>query len=179
MSKPPVSDAAIREATGRDWSGWRVELDAWAGSLGHRDIAKRLKDEYGLSPWWAQTVTGGWEVLTGRRETHEMPGGFQATASKTIAADAEVITAAFTEPAVFAGWGPQGKLAVSSSKPGRTVNGRWEAPAGGRVSVHLASADGKTRITLSHEKLANATDCERLKTAWRAALATLKERLES
>lgn len=179
MSDLPVSDAAAEQATGRNWAGWKAELDLWAGDLEHAAIARRLKDEYGLTPWWSQMVTGSWEIMTGRRDRHQMRDGFQATASKTIAADPELISAAFTEPYVFSGWGPEGRLVVTTSKPGRSVSGRWEGDGGGRVSVHLAHEGGKTRITLSHEKLTGPEDCDRLKAAWRAALATLKERLES
>tara|TARA_R110002072_G_scaffold54220_3_gene142353 strand:+ start:1732 stop:2271 length:540 start_codon:yes stop_codon:yes gene_type:complete len=179
MSEPPVSDAAVTDATGRSWADWKSELDTWGVDLDHAAIARRLKDDFGLAPWWAQTVTGGWEIMTGRRDRHEMPSGFQASASKTIAADPEVVTAAFTEPSVFSGWGPKGRLAVTTSKPGRSVSGRWEGDEGGRVAVHIAHDGAKSRITLSHEKLTNAGDCEALKLAWRSALAVLKDRLES
>ena len=179
MTKPPVSDGAVKAATGRDWAGWVTELNTWAEDLDHREIAKRLSGEYELSSWWAQSVTGGWERLSGRRSAHEMPGGFQATASKTIHADPELVTAAFIEPSVFSGWGPDGALEVTKSVKGRTFNARWNGVEGGRVSIHLSAADNTTRIALSHENLRDAKSCETLKKAWRTALATLKERLES
>lgn len=176
---PPVSDDAVRKATGRDWAGWRVELDRWAQDLDHKTIARKLHEEYGLSGWWAQMVTGSWEMLTGRREKHERTEGFQATASKTVAAPAGLVEAAFLHDAVFAGWGPQGRLKVTSNRPGKTVNGLWEGDyRGGRIAVWLSEADGKTRITLSHEKLATAEICDALKAEWRAALGRLKSKLE-
>lgn len=173
---PPVSDAAAIKATGRDWAGWREELDRWAGGLPHAEIASRLHEAYGLSGWWAQTVTVSWEMMTGRRRPHEKPDGFQAAASKTIAAPSALLEAAFTEASVFAGWGPEGEIAVTKATPGKWVNGRWSG--GGRLSVMFTETGGKTRVAVNHERLPDAEACERMKSAWREALARLKAKVE-
>lgn len=178
MAEPPISDEAVRKATGKGWTEWRTALDLWAGELPHKDIARRVKDEYGLSGWWAQAVTGGWEIMTGRRSTHEKPEGFQATGSKTIAADEALVRAAITEPSVFSGWAPKGGIEITTENPGKPVNARWLGPEGGRVVFRLTAAGDRTQLAVDHERLSDAETCERMKTAWRDALQTLKERLE-
>ena len=179
MAEPPISDDAVTKATGKSWSEWRTALDLWAGELPRKEIARQVRERYGLSGWWSQAVTGGWEVMTGRRDRHEMPDGFQATGSKTIAADEMLVRAALTEPSVFAGWAPKGKIEITTENPGKPVNARWLGPEGGRLVFYLDASGGKTKLTVNHERLADAETCERMKAEWRSALQTLKDRLES
>ncbi len=179
---PPISDAAVKLATGRTWPEWRAEVDSWAGDLDHQTLARTLRDEHGLSFWWAQMVSGTWEMLTGRRDPHQRASGdgkYQASASKTIAAEPAAVETAFDLPG-FAKWGPDGVFTRSSGTPGRSVNGQWSE--GGRLSVWLTTKDGgagpKTQISLSHENIETAEACEHWKAEWRAALTRLKALLE-
>lgn len=177
--RPPVSDAAVERATGKTWQAWREDLDTWACELDHTALARRLRDERGLSGWWAQMVAGTWEMLTGRRDPHQRAcdnGTYQATASKTVAAGPDAVERAFDLPD-FAEWGPQGVFTRTSGTAGKSVNGQWSQ--GGRLAVWLTAKPGKTQISLSHEGVASAQDCERWKAEWRAALGRLKERIEA
>ena len=49
---PPVSDDAVRKATGRGWDEWFTILDA-AGAVAwkHPDIARWVAAKYGISGW--------------------------------------------------------------------------------------------------------------------------------
>lgn len=179
MADQPFSDDAVRKATGRVWAEWRTALDPWAPDLPHAEIARRLQDDYGLSAWWAQTVTGGWEMMSGRRDRHEMADGFQATASRTIAVDEALLRAAVTEPSVFSGWAPPGGMEITTANPGKPVNARWLGPEGGRVVFYFTAAGEKTKLAINHERLPDADTCSRMKTAWRAAIDDLRTRLES
>lgn len=180
---PTISDAAVKAATGKDWAGWSADLDVWAGDLDHKTLARRLRDERGLPGWWAQMVSGSWEMMTGRRDPHQRAAGtgagtgkFQASASKTIKTDPAAIEAAFELPA-FAEWGPNGVFTRSSGKPGKSINGAWSG--GSRLAIWLTRpAEDKVQIGLSHEGIETAEDCEHWKTEWRAALARLKTVLE-
>ncbi|WP_304074502.1 hypothetical protein [Maricaulis maris] len=179
---PPISDAAVEKATGKTWPQWRADLDDWADGLDHPSIARTLREERGLSGWWSQMVSGTWEMMTGRRDPHQragVEGKYQASGSKTITAPPAAVDAAFELPD-FAEWGPGGVFTRTSGTPGKSINGHWSQ--GGRLSVWLTVRDGetgnKTQISLSHENLETAEDCEHWKSEWRAALARLKERLE-
>ncbi len=62
------SDAMVKEKTGRTSAEWYALLDAWgAAEKGHTKTAKHLRDEQGLSPWWAQAVTIRHEYERGLR----------------------------------------------------------------------------------------------------------------
>jgi hypothetical protein len=178
--KAAASDEAVRKATGMDWSEWRSDLDSWASELDHRTIARTLYEERGVSGWWAQMITNGWEVMTGRRERHQRAGGdggqYQASASKTINVAPAAIEAAFTMPA-FADWGPAGLFERTSGTHGKSVNGSWSE--GGRLAVWLSGkGNAKTQISLSHEKIETAEDSAHWKTEWREAFGRLKAKLE-
>lgn len=180
---PPISDAAVAQATGKTWPQWRADLDSWAGDLDHTTLARTLRDERGLSGWWSQMVSGSWEMMTGRRDPHQRAcddGKYQASGSKTIAAPAAAIEAAFDLPD-FAEWAPDGLFTRTSGTPGKSVNGQWSE--GGRLSVWLTSkvtdTGPKTQISLNHENVETADACEHWKSEWRAALVRLKERLEA
>ena len=104
-----MSDEAVAKKTGRTWkTEWVRELDGFdAISLTHREIAKRVVDEYEISAWWAQTVTVGYERIRGLREIGQRRDtkAFEASKSKT-----------------FAGWS-----SASSTRPGadETLREAW------------------------------------------------------
>jgi hypothetical protein len=56
---PPtsISEAKVKEATGRGWMGWFVILNLMeATSIPHKEVAKRLKEHHGAPSWWAQMI---------------------------------------------------------------------------------------------------------------------------
>lgn len=178
---PAASDEAVKKATGKDWSEWRADLDGWATDLDHKAIARRLYEERDeVSGWWAQMVTNTWEVMTGRRDPHQRCGSeggkYQASASKTVNVSAGAVERAFDLPG-FADWGPAGVFTRTSGKQGKSINGRWSE--GGRLAVWLtAKTEDKTQISLSHENIDSAEDCEHWKAQWREAFGRLKAKLE-
>ena len=86
----PVSDAAIAARTGRIWAEWIVALDgAGARDLSHTAIAELVHGRFGVGDWWAQSVTVGYERLTGKRADLQKADGFAASGSLTVAAGLE------------------------------------------------------------------------------------------
>lgn len=75
-SQPQQSDEVIRDNTGRGWDEWRELIEAWPGNTdGHGAVAAWLQQEHGVDGWWAQSVTVGWERISGRRLPHQMADG--------------------------------------------------------------------------------------------------------
>src|SRR5688500_17067016 len=75
----PVSEAAIAARTGRTWAEWVVTLDgAGARDLSHTAIADLVHGRFGGDDWWAQSVTVGYERLTGKRANLQKADGFAA-----------------------------------------------------------------------------------------------------
>ena len=86
----PVSDAAIAARTGRTWAEWIVALDgAGARDLSHTAIAELVHGRFGVGDWWAQSVTVGYERLTGKRANLQKADGFAASGSLTVATGLE------------------------------------------------------------------------------------------
>lgn len=70
-----MSDAAVKKATGRDWSEWVTTLDAArANEQGHREIAEYVSS-LGTPDWWSQMVTVGYERVRGLRDKRQRRGG--------------------------------------------------------------------------------------------------------
>lgn len=64
-----IGDGAVRDKTNRGWQDWFEILDEWdAPGKGHFLSAKHLREQYGLSPWWAQAVTIRYQWERGLRE---------------------------------------------------------------------------------------------------------------
>ncbi len=113
MAEPEMSDSAVTEATGKGWEQWCDIIDRWAGvdpksetsknetsrnetSKGktgrpitdHTAIATYLRDELGVDAWWSQSVTVGYERITGLRLPYQRPDGtFTAGKSATLDVD--------------------------------------------------------------------------------------------
>jgi uncharacterized protein YciI len=106
--------------------------------------------------------------------------GFVAGVSKTIAASAEDVFAAFADPSIRAGW--LGDLVLSErkvSKPKTTA--RYDVGDGPtRLFVTVEDkGPAKSTIVVEQWRLADAAEREDRKDYWRRKLATLKTELEA
>lgn len=163
-----VSDAKVKEKTGRGWAAWVEELDrAGAGSLTHKQIAVLLQERYGLDDWWAQTVTVGYEQAKGRRAERQKADGFAAGASRTVAMPIEQVHAAWAAGA----WLKRVPGAeITKATPPKSI--RIKLADGTRAAVYLtAKPGGKTVVQVEHEKLASAADVEPARALWREVIA--------
>ncbi|WP_412078055.1 hypothetical protein ACLF6K_28810 [Streptomyces xanthophaeus] len=175
-----LSDEALVAETGRDWAGWFAELDGWgATARTHTEIARRLVDAYGVSGWYAQSVTVGYEQERGMREVGQScDGDWQASASRTVGAGPERVTEAFADAAVRERWLPHADFALRTHRPGKSLTADWDGGSS-RISVYLTpkGAD-RTQVGLGHTKLADADAVEVYKSFWKERLGVLKSLLE-
>jgi len=167
-----TSSAATEKATGKPWAEWMALLDA-AGALemSHKEIVAYLTRHTGVSAWWQQQLTVGYEKSRGLRQQHEMRDGFQISRSKTIAAPIEAVYDAWTGEAARARWLPDAAFAVRSATPPRTLRLTWSD--GTMVEVRLADKGGRTTVTVQQNKLPDAEAAEGMKTYWAEALGRL------
>jgi hypothetical protein len=175
----PASDVAVQRATGRGWEAWLDLLDEdGAAAEEHAAIARRLGEQHGVDAWWAQTITVGYERALGRRSVGERPDGFQVGASKTLAVPSEAAFDALLDPALRARWLPDGELRQRSATRPRSARFDW-GEGGSRVSAWIsAKGDDRSIVTLTHERLTDAEEADRMKRFWRERLTALKAVLE-
>lgn len=176
-----TSDEAIRRRTGRGWEEWFDLLDEWgAAERPHREIARRVAEQQGIEPlaWNAQAVAGSYERARGLRAVGEHPDGFTITAAKTVAVPVERLYDAFVDESLRERWLPDGALRERTASRPRSARFDWDD---GESRVHvtfLAKGEAKSTAALSHERLADAEEAERMKAYWRARIAAMKEVLE-
>lgn len=181
--KPPLatSDESIRERTGRGWEEWFDQLDEWgAADKPHREIARWVADQLGVEPlvWNAQAITGSYERARGGRAVGQHEDGFRVSASKMVAVPVERVFDAFVEPAKRMRWLPDGELRKRTATKPKSARFDW-GNDGQRVHVTFAAKGGdRSTMTLSHERLADAAERDRMKVYWRERTAALKQELE-
>jgi uncharacterized protein YndB with AHSA1/START domain len=183
-SEEPVlvtSDEKIRERTGRGWEEWFDLLDEWgAPERTHREIARWVAEQQGLEPlaWNVQAVVGSYERARRGRAVGQHPDGFRAGVSKTVAVPVEQLYDAFVEPAKRRRWLPDGELRRRTATKPRSA--RFDRDGDGtRVHVTFtAKGDDKSTVTISHERLADAQERDRMKSYWRERTTALKQELE-
>jgi hypothetical protein len=177
-----TSDEVIRERTGRGWEEWFDLLDEWgAADKSHREIARWLAGQQGIHPlaWNAQAIAGSYERARRGRQVGEHEDGFTVTASKTVAVPIERLYAAFVDADERARWLPDADLRERTTIEPRSARFDY---GDGTSRVHVALvAKGETKSTaaLTHERLPDGKEAERMKAFWRERVAGLKEVLES
>src|SRR3954449_11560040 len=172
-----TSDATIRERTGRGWEEWFDLLDEWgAADKSHREIARWLAGQQGIHPlaWNAQAIAGSYEGARRGRQVGQHEDGFTVTASKTVAVPVERLFDAFVDATLRAAWLPDGDLRERTATKPRSARLDW-GDGGSRVHVAFAAkGEGKSTAALSHERLADGAEAERMKAFWRERVAGLK-----
>jgi uncharacterized protein YndB with AHSA1/START domain len=174
-----VSDEAVRAKTGKSWSEWLAVLDgAGAADMDHPAIAKYLFNEFGVSDWWSQMVTVGYEQARGRRRVHERARGFQINRSKTMEVSAARAFKAWSEAAIRKRWLPGRDLKVRKATRNKSIRSTWSADGSDVTVDFVAKGHGKVQVVVQHSRLSDPKHAERMKEFWSAALGRLKAHLE-
>jgi uncharacterized protein YndB with AHSA1/START domain len=171
-----VSEEALVERTGRPLAGWFEALDGWpADDRSHTEIARWLVGEHGVEGWWSQTITVAYERSRGRRVLHQTAAGFSVGATRTVAATPDEVRAMFADPRRRARWLSDAPLEVRAAYRGPRGRYDWADPAS-KVWVDLVPKDdGRTTVTVTHEKLPDANAAAAMKEMWRGALVRLRD----
>jgi hypothetical protein len=167
--------------TGRPYSEWFAELDAWgATGVPHKQIAAWLRNERGVPDWWAQNITVEYERARGLRAVGQGRDGlFSVGAAKTIAVPVEELYAAVTDPRRREEWLPGVHLRERTTTPHRTARFDWGEGSTRVVVGFDRKDDGKAHVAIQHEKLPDSESAATMKAFWRERMSTLKTVLES
>ncbi|MGD8869630.1 MAG: hypothetical protein PVI01_18570 [Gemmatimonadales bacterium] len=170
-----MSDDAVRAGTGLTWEDWVEALDAIsATALSHRETAKHVQREYGVSTWWAQTVTVGYERIRGLREIGQRRGGaFEANKSKTFPVPVDRLYRAFVQKRTRRRWLPD-DVTIRTSKREKSIRMAWAD--GTPVDVDVTrKTDTKSQVAIQHRKLPSKAAATKMKEYWAERLAALAE----
>lgn len=177
--KPPISSQAVKAKTGRGWEEWLPIIDRAQGrTLGHTAIAAMLRARYGISGWWAQMVTLGYEQARGLRALHEKRQGFEIGSSRTIEAGVSKVFAAFVDGRTRARWLRGTPMTIHKTNRNKSLRATWKDGSKSIVVGFTPKGAGKTLVALQHGKLANAAAGKRMKAFWSARLDALKQLAE-
>ncbi len=166
VSPPEFSNDAVTEATGKGWDQWCDVIEAFPGHTeGHAAIAAYLVNTVGVDPWWAQSVTVGYERITGLRLPYQRPDGtFTATKSKMVAADGDELRSMLLDDdgrrALFPGWST-----TLRSKPTSKAIRIEIGPGVAQIAIDPKS-DGRSKVTVAQEGLPAFDDVEEWKFYW-------------
>ena len=171
---PGLPDATVLAATGRDWDAWLRILDGIdATAMTHTETAAWLVQEQGVSGWWSQSITVGYERARGLRQVHQRPDGFYVGVSKTFDLDVARLWAAFTDEEVRATWLEPDAVKLRAATPDRTArfdfkDGRSRVNAG-----FVIKGQGRSLVAIEHARLASPEDVESMRVYWRERLGRL------
>ena len=173
-----MDDSRLREATGRPMEEWIAELDGHDGrALAHKDIARLLRDDFGVSGWWSQMLTVEYERAIGRREVGQRQSGeFRTTVSRTVRASTEDTLALWIErlPGPGAGSSFDGVVFANDPRLGGTPRRRtWRVDLedGARVTVFISPNGPASTLAVEVSKLTGQDDIARWKAFWKGYLA--------
>jgi hypothetical protein len=174
-----TSDEAMIRGSGRGHEEWFALLDAWgATDRKHPEIARWLSETHGVPGWWTQNITVNYERARGMRSPGQMSDGFTVNVTRTIAADAEPLLAAFTTEAVRQRWLPDAPMNPRPTRAKLTARFDWSDPPSRVVVTTVPKTAGKAVVAVAHERLPDAESANRFKAAWREWLGDLKTVVE-
>ena len=164
----------MKAATGRGWRGWFSILNRMnANALPHKDVAKRLKDEYGAPSWWAQMIAVEYERARGGRKQNERAGGtYAVNVTKVMPVSLSTLFAKATAAEAPKAWFPPGAFEVTSKTSDKYWRGKWKKDRRLEFGFY-AKGDGKSQIMLEISKLPAEADVEKERAAWKKAMEKL------
>ena len=171
-----MSDEAVKEKTGCDWTKWVYVLDRrGAASMTHREIVEIVKTKYKVEDWWCQMVTVGYERIKGlRARGQRRDGSYEATKSRTFNVPVDVLFDAWANAKMRKQWLDGKSVKVRTATAPKSMRLDW--PDGGIIAVGFTTkGKGKSAVALSHEKLPDRETANQLKRYWSERLDALGE----
>jgi len=175
-----MSDDAVRAKTGLTWPEWVALLDRiGAQSRPHRETAAWLREHEGLTPWWSQTVTVGYERIRGLRKIGQRSDGtYEATKSRTFSRSVSRLYEAFVTEPGRSRWLAEADAKVRGARRNHSVQLTW----GDGTPVEItftAKGDVKTQVSVQHGKLPDKSTATALKVFWADRLEALGALLDA
>src|ERR1700748_267842 len=175
--KTTMTDAAIKDRTGKDWAEWFTALDkAGAARLDHKGIAKLAREDLGAGDWYGQMISVSYERARGIRAMNQKcDGEFSVSVTRVMTVPLSRLYAAATAKPET--WFPEGVFEESSRTKDKYWRGRWKT---GRLEIGFyAKGPGKAQIALQSNKLPNQEAVEKERALWKKAIDKLQGMVET
>jgi hypothetical protein len=171
-----IGSDAVKKATGKSWARWLAVLDKKkATEMTHKEIAEFLHEKKGLSGWWSQMVTVGYEQARGMRKAHQQSTGFEMSKSRTLPISPMKAFKAWEDNQAREQWLGE-RIVIRKATRGKSMRVTW--PDKTHVDVNFyGKGKNKCQVSVQHTKLPNSTKCERMKKYWGEKLEAYKEYL--
>lgn len=189
VSQPPHSDQAIQDATGRSWDQWVEVIDAGPGrDATHTTIAAWVHANSSIGHWWSQSVTVGYERITGKRLPGQMPDGtFTLAQSRTLPIDPDGLRQLLDDERSLTALMPN-MIATRKSKPGVKAPRyhltdlaldleEGQGPDMGVLQLMFDASGAKTKFTVTHEKLPNPGALDAWREYWSRWLDIVEDQI--
>jgi uncharacterized protein YndB with AHSA1/START domain len=174
-----MSDEAVQAKTGKTWSEWYAILDkAKAHQMDHKAMAAYLHEKQGVPGWWCQMVAVAYERERGLRAKYEKPDGFTAGRSKTLAVPLADLYAAWADARKRGKWLNEPGLVIRKATEEKSIRITWADGTSVEVMFY-PKGEGKSQVTIEHNKLALAGDVEKSKAYWGEKLDALQRLLSA
>jgi len=168
-----MSDAVVKEKTGRTWEEWVRTLDQHnVAALPHRDIAILVHETYKVREWWTQTVAVGYERIKGLRARGQRRNGtYEANKSRTFDVPVTTLFNAWVDPTIRRRWlGVDVKVRTATAP--KSVRLAWTDSSIIAVGF-VAKGASKSQVALAHVKLPDREAVDRTKQYWAERLEAL------
>jgi hypothetical protein len=160
-----MSDASVSKRTGRTWAEWVAVLDAASAAAQPHGAITRIVSSFGVSEWWSQMVTVGYERIRGLRDKgQQRDGTYEANKSRTYNVPVGTLFEAFADTRRRNRWLPVRVIVRSSASPKRM---RIEFEDQTIVQIgFLDKGPSKSIVSVQHQKLKDKAAAAATKTAW-------------
>ncbi len=117
----------------------------------HTQIAAHVHEKFGVSGWWSQTVTVGYERIKGLREIGQrLSGTYEASKSRTFPVAAEMLFEYFDDARKRKRWLPEAGVKVRKSSAPKSMRITW--PDSTSVEVWFTpKGDAKSSVATTFE----------------------------
>jgi len=173
-----MSDAKVEEKTGCTWEGWVRMLDGLhADQMTHRDVATLINEKFKVDGWWSQMVTVGYERIKGvRARGQRLDGTYEASKSRTFNVPMSTLFDAWADAKLRKRWLAEPGVKVRTATAPKSLRLGW---TDGSIIAVWFTAKGKTKssVALTHTKLRDKENADRMKQFWSDKLDALGELL--
>ncbi len=193
-----ISDAAVKQATGKTWQEWLLLLDlSGAKEQSNSSIVEIITASGAVSPWWRQTIATHYRRVRQRKVVGQTDGaGFEMGAQRTLPISQMALWNMLTTPHGLTLWlgeasefalmvgakytvadGTQGVIRLLN--PPVQIRMTWQPvdyAAHSTLQIRLiASGDEQTSLRIHQERLPNEAARLRMRQHWQSVLNALSE----